>query len=73
MTSFMSFFGVTWNVASLSGNLYVNVALMGLADLPGFLVVIGVAQKYGRRPVVIGLLVLASASFLMMLLEQAGE
>ncbi|KAL4233212.1 hypothetical protein ACF0H5_007896 [Mactra antiquata] len=45
----MVYYGVTMNSGNLGGSFYLNFLLMGVAELPGYLVGIAVLNRIGRR------------------------
>ncbi|CAG9771538.1 unnamed protein product [Ceutorhynchus assimilis] len=53
-------FGITWHIPKFSGNVYTNLALMGLSDLPTFVMVLFTAQRAGRRPVIFTYMIISS-------------
>ncbi|XP_053397966.1 organic cation transporter protein-like [Mercenaria mercenaria] len=45
----MTYYGVTMNAGNLGGSFYLNFLLMGVAELPGYLVGIILLDRIGRR------------------------
>ena len=45
----MTYYGVTMNSGNLGGSFYLNFLLMGVAEIPGYLVGIALLDRIGRR------------------------
>lgn len=45
----MTYYGVTMNAGNLGGSFYLNFLLMGVAELPGYLVGMFLLDRIGRR------------------------
>lgn len=45
----MTYYGVTMNAGNLGGSFYLNFLLMGVAELPGYIIAIALLDKIGRR------------------------
>ena len=56
------YYGTTFNLQSLSGNLFVNNALMGLVEIPGNLMVYLFVSLY-NRPVSSGAIMISCGFF----------
>ncbi len=50
----MTYYGLSLNASDLPGNEDVNYALLGIAELPGYLFIIPVMEKFGRIPSLVG-------------------
>ncbi|WAQ96662.1 YLX3-like protein [Mya arenaria] len=53
MTISYSYYGLTFGVSSLSGDLYVNMFLMNIIETPASFSLMYIVNRYGRKPVVI--------------------
>ena len=60
--NYLIYYGMSLNVQSLAGNLYLNNALMGLVDVPGLLTAY-LGAKYFSRPLWHGLTLISCAGF----------
>jgi OCT family organic cation transporter-like MFS transporter 4/5 len=45
----MTYYGVTMNSGNLGGSFFLNFLLMGVAEIPGYLVGIALLDRVGRR------------------------
>ncbi|XP_066138704.1 organic cation transporter protein-like [Euwallacea fornicatus] len=71
--SFMVYFAIVWNVSRLSGNLYINMALYGLMEIPSLFLTLIPGQKFGRRIVVSSFCVATGLCMLMSSLKRQGD
>ncbi|XP_077295935.1 organic cation transporter protein-like isoform X2 [Arctopsyche grandis] len=54
------YFGVSQYIGKLAGNIFVNVAVSATVTIPGTLISIPLMRRFGRKPLMIGTLVLTS-------------
>lgn len=55
----MAYFGLSYNVGRIAGDLYVNFLLAAVVEFIGYVLCLILSAKYGRKPVTVGSLVLA--------------
>ena len=60
----LAYYGISLSVQALSGNLYVNNTVMGLVELPGY-VLAYLAVKYINRPLSHGGFMVLSGIFIL--------
>ena len=56
------YYGTSFNLKSLSGNMYLNFFLLGLAEIPAVIFVVVVNNKFGRKKTVSFLMLVAGLS-----------
>lgn len=68
------YYGMNFNTKNLTGNLYMNIFLSGLVEIPALIFVVLVHNKLGRRLTVSLLMLLAGIfSFAILILDLAGK
>ncbi|KAI3963228.1 hypothetical protein MKX01_030358 [Papaver californicum] len=60
------YYGLSLNVANLDTNLYVNVLLNAVAEMPAFTLTANLLDKYGRKPLAMGTMWFSGAFFVRM-------
>ncbi|KAJ8314602.1 hypothetical protein KUTeg_006752 [Tegillarca granosa] len=55
----MAYFGLTYNVGRIAGDLYANFLLTTVVEFMGYMLCLILSSKCGRKPVMVGSLVLA--------------
>ncbi|XP_070189986.1 organic cation transporter protein-like isoform X2 [Littorina saxatilis] len=57
-----TYYGLSWNVGTLGGSVYVNLALSGAVELVSFVICILLLDRIGRRALCCGLLMIAGVT-----------
>ncbi|XP_071798882.1 solute carrier family 22 member 15-like [Asterias amurensis] len=63
-TCCLTYYGLTFGASGLGGNMYINLALSGLVEVPASLLSVCSLNRLGRRPTMAGSLFIASVSCL---------
>ena len=61
----MIYYGIIYNVENLSGSLYLNFVLMGLVEIPAYILNILLLDRIGRRNLLIITLLLTGGTCLL--------
>lgn len=68
-----TYYGLSWNTSHLGGNDYVNFAVAGLVEIPGTILVYFTLDRWGRRIVLCGSLILSGISLLLITIVPDGK
>nr|XP_022329707.1 organic cation transporter protein-like [Crassostrea virginica]XP_022329708.1 organic cation transporter protein-like [Crassostrea virginica]XP_022329709.1 organic cation transporter protein-like [Crassostrea virginica]XP_022329710.1 organic cation transporter protein-like [Crassostrea virginica] len=61
------YYGLNFNTGNLAGNLYLNVFISGLVEIPALVYVVALNNRIGRRKITLSLMLLAGISCLAVL------
>ena len=67
------FYGVSYGVEGLGGNLYVNFAISGLIEIPAYFLCIIIAKYSGRRLSISSTMILGGVACLILSAISEGE
>ncbi|XP_057338281.1 organic cation transporter protein [Microplitis mediator] len=54
-----TYYGLSWNVNNLGGNDYVNFVILGAVEVPAYLFLIFVLERWGRKSILCGCMVVS--------------
>ena len=67
-----TYYGLSWHVSNLGGNDYVNFVISGFVEVPAYTFLIFTLNRWGRKIILCGCMLVAGFSLLAILLVPAG-
>lgn len=68
-----TYYGLSWNTSNLGGNDYINFLISGLVEIPGYIALLLMLDRWGRKATLCYALLLAGVALLLTLLVPASE
>lgn len=68
-----TYYGLSWNTSNLGGNDYLNFLVSGVVEIPGYILMLTLLNRWGRKGTLCFALIVAGVALLLTLLVPASR
>lgn len=69
----LTYYGLSWNTNNLGGNPYLNFVISGAVEIPAYLILLFLLNKWGRRNLMCGCMLISGVSLLLTMVVPSDQ